>query len=298
MLLLSLSLSLSLWWWWWWWWWWWCVNIITAKVLPVLEAERRLALRGNWGVQAARLATTWTLYKPLLLLLLLLLVLLFVLLLLLLLLLVLLSLVQAARLDGIARTAGRPFTRSSPHTWTSWIFTLERLNIQITERTVSWLLMLLLMTFLLLMWVCLVPLPSTTAEPKRVWQPRAFHVLMCARRKVWNGRPAGWLAAALAAWLDAWQRRLVLFDRRPTRDNCAQGTERNPRTRGCEPISRRGDFDENSTVEFLRLWYGSTIEPKRNESLTVEEMFVQGFCQESTRKTNIYSTAPMFMFFC
>ena len=36
---------------------------------------------------------------------------------------------------------------------------------------------------------------------------------------------------------------------------------------------------------------------QKNESLTVEEMFVQGFCQENTRKTNIYSTAPIFMFF-
>ena len=37
---------------------------------------------------------------------------------------------------------------------------------------------------------------------------------------------------------------------------------------------------------------------QKNESLTVEEMFVQGFRQENTRKTNIYSTAPIFMFFC
>ena len=37
---------------------------------------------------------------------------------------------------------------------------------------------------------------------------------------------------------------------------------------------------------------------QKKESLTVEEMFVQGFRQESTRKTNIYSTAPIFMFFC
>ena len=37
---------------------------------------------------------------------------------------------------------------------------------------------------------------------------------------------------------------------------------------------------------------------QNNESLTVEEMFVQGFRQENTRKTNIYSTAPMFMLFC
>ena len=61
----------------------------------------------------------------------------------------------------------------------------------------------------------------------------------------------------------------------------------------------------DSTVEF----YGSIIEPKKNstqhcgilwfncltkksESLTVEEMFVKG----NTRKTNIYSTAPIFMF--
>ena len=36
---------------------------------------------------------------------------------------------------------------------------------------------------------------------------------------------------------------------------------------------------------------------QKNESLTVEEMFVQGFRQENTRKTNIYSTAPIFMFF-
>ena len=44
------------------------------------------------------------------------------------------------------------------------------------------------------------------------------------------------------------------------------------------------------------LWFNCLT--KKNESLTVEEMFVQGFCQENTRKTNIYSTAPIFIVFC
>ena len=70
------------------------------------------------------------------------------------------------------------------------------------------------------------------------------------------------------------------------------------------PRSEGGHLSKDSTLAAREqaLWNNSAFDMdqlfnQKNESLTVEEMFVQGFRQENTRKTNIYSTAPIFMFF-
>ena len=55
---------------------------------------------------------------------------------------------------------------------------------------------------------------------------------------------------------------------------------------------RRGQARETALWNFMVRQLN-----QKNESPTVEEMFVQVFCQENTRKTNISSTAPIFICF-
>ena len=78
------------------------------------------------------------------------------------------------------------------------------------------------------------------------------------------------------------------------------GTSRAPRPSGSRNPQLLGKPPSPRAIKHCGItppliWFNCLT--KKHESLTVEEMFVQGFRQENTRKTNIYSTAPIFMLF-
>ena len=105
--------------------------------------------------------------------------------------------------------------------------------------------------------------------------------------------PATWTSACSSGEPEPTPSRAPPAGRRPARLPPCRRAERTP---GAGPHAGPPPTRENALWKKSALiWFNCLTQ--KNESLTVEERFVQGFCQENTRKTNIYSTAPIFMFF-